>query len=854
MSVKNLTRAEARHRSDTLTVHSYRVCLDLREAEDTEQPLFDVTTQICLTCSVERTFLDLAGAGGVSVVLNGVDAPVAYDGDRLEITGLTPGGTDTLVVTARLPYSRTGEGLHRFVDPADGRTYLYTQFEPADAHRVYPCFDQPDLKAPISFEVSAPAAWTVISNQPEESAEERPDGARRHVFGATPPLSTYISAVVAGPYVRHSSEWTGADGSRIELGLVCRASLEPHLDDEELFTVTRQGLDFYHSQFGYPYPWGKYDQVFVPEYNLGAMENPGCVTFTESYLHRERATRAELAGRGNTILHEMAHMWFGDLVTPAWFGDLWLKESFAEFMGAHASVEATRYTDAWTTFALGRKAWAYTADQLSTSHPIVADVPDLEAAKQNFDGVTYSKGAAVLKQLVHHVGLDAFMAGARSYFQDLAFSSATLDDLLRHLSAAGGRDLSGWARAWLRTTGPDLLIPEVLVDDGRITELTVIRDARSSSASRPATRPHTLDIGLYRLQGDALVRTELIGVDVNSPRTPVKAARGLPAPDLVLVNDEDLSYAKVRLDSTGTATALAHLSGLAEPLARALVWSMLWNAVRDAVLPVGDHLAAVAAHAGAETDPAILQVVLRSARQEVDQYLPARAVPAARAELAAAAWRGLDAAEPGSDVQLVWARHAALAGAGDPGSAGRLRGLLDGTTPVEGLEVGADLRWSLWQSLAGLGAADVDELDAELGRDRTKNGVAHHLHALVAMPGSAARQEMWRQLRTPGALSNEHVDAVLAGLASPLGRDELTTLNAGYFDELDEVWENHSVEIAQRLVEGLFPTEDPAKSAASADSWLAGHHNAAPGLKRLIAEQRDLASRAATVRAFNAGR
>lgn len=859
MSSKNLTRAEARHRSETLSVDGYLIHLDVRAAEDPQQSTFTSTTTIRFSCSEDHAFLDLAGATSVTVSVNGVEQEAAYDGDRLEVAGLggggADGGVDTVRVRAELPYSRSGEGLHRFVDPADGSTYLYTQFEPADAHRVYPCFDQPDLKAPIHWQVSAPAGWAVVSNQPEARAPEQQQGGLLHDFAATAALSTYISAVVAGPYARRARTWTSDDGSlSVELGLMCRASLAPYLDEEDLFTVTEQGMEFYHEHFGYPYPWGKYDQVFVPEYNLGAMENPGCVTLTESYLHREKATRAELAGRANTILHEMAHMWFGDLVTPAWFGDLWLKESFAEYMGAHVSAAATRYTDAWTTFTIGRKAWAYTADQLSTTHPIVADVPDLVAATQNFDGVTYAKGAAVLKQLVHHVGVEKFFAGARSYFQELAFSSATLADLLRHLGRAGGRDLSAWSRAWLTTTGPDVLLPEMLVDDGRITELTVIRDSVDLRRSRQANRPHTIHVGLYRLESDALVRTELMSVDINSPRTPVKAARGLEAPDLVLVNADDLTYAKVRLDRPGTAMALAHLSGLDDPLDRALVWSMLWNAVRDARLTVADYLAAVASHAGAETNPAILQVVLRQARQAVRDYLPARSIEQARDDLSTGAWDGLDAAAPGSDAQIVWARHAALAGAGAPASAPRMRGLLDGSAPVDGLEVGPELRWSLWQGLAGLGQADVGELDTELEADRTKSGVAHHLQALVARPDMAAKADAWERLQAPGGLTNDHVDAVIAGLRTPMGGAMLSELNGDYFDRLETMWEDHSIEIAQRLVVGLFPDDDPERSAAGADRWLAEHHEAASGLKRLVVEQRDLATRAAAARAYNVGR
>lgn len=854
MSSKNLTRDEARHRSQNLTVERYHVTLDIRQAADPQQTRFASRTRVRFTSAITDTFLDLLDAEVESVTINGTPAEVEYDGARVGLHGLTP-GKNCVDVVATLPYSHSGRGLHRFVDPADGNTYLYTHFEPADSRHAYAVFEQPDLKAHIDVDVKAPKGWRVISNQPHSDTSDLPDGGVLHDFALTPRLSTYLSAIAAGPYERIEDSWTSADGSEtVELGLLCRKSLRPYLDADEIFEITKQGLSFYHKAFAYPYPWGKYDQIFVPEYNLGAMENPGCVTFSERYIHREKPTRAELASRANTILHEMAHMWFGDLVTPRWWDDNWLKESFAEYMGAHASVAATRYKDAWVDFAVGRKAWAYTADQLSTTHPISADITDLEAASQNFDGITYAKGASVLKQLVHHVGVDKFFAGARAYFRDLAFSSATLDDLLRHLEKASGRDLSGWSKAWLRTSGLDTLLPDVAVTDGVMTELTVIRDSLDGRTNQPVNRPHTLGVGLYKVEGDALVRTDLVTVDLTSPRTPVKALRGRPAPDLVLINDGDESYAKVRLDPTGTRTVLEHLSGLADPLARALVWSILWNAVRDAKLAVHSYLDAVEAHAVKETDPAILRQVLSQARQAVEQYLPPRAVEGARGRLARDAWAALAAVPAGSDVQIIWARHALAASAGDPSSADRVRSLLDGSGVPAGLTVGPELRWSAWITLAALGQATVEELDAELEQDRTKDGVNAHLEALTARPDAQAKKAAWDRLMTPGELTNEHVDAVIAGLRTPLGADLFTDLDAGYFDDLERIWGEFPIEMASRLVVGLFPSDDPERNANDAHRWIDEHPTAPAALGRLVRERRDLAARATTARVYNSAR
>lgn len=846
MSTKNLTREEARHRSEIITVERYHVRIDVRGADADGATHFTSSTRVRFSTKEPDTFLDLLDGEIESVIVNDEEVEPEYDGSRIQLHGLHTHRKNLVVVTAKLPYQHTGQGLHRFVDPADGKVYLYTHFEAADSRRMYAVFEQPDLKAHVDFDVLAPQGWRVISNQVHEDTREE-DGGILHDFALTPRMSTYLTAIAAGPYVRFEDEWHSRDGSEsIPLGILARASLAEFVDHEEIFKITKQGLAFYHDAFGYPYPWGKYDQIFVPEYNLGAMENPGLVTFTENYIHRGPATRSELAGRTNTILHEMAHMWFGDLVTPKWWDDLWLKESFAEYMGAHASVNATEYREAWTNFAVGRKAWAYTADQQSTTHPIVADIVDLEAARQNFDGITYAKGASVLKQLVAHVGVEKFFSAARHYFRELAFSSATLDDLIRHLEKACGRDLSSWVNAWLKTTGPDVLLPELTVRDGVVQELAVVRDSIDVRTGRDVSRPHTLRVGLYSLQGNDLVRTDLIDVTLSSPRTPVREAVGKPAPDLILINDDDLTYAKVRLGATGTKTVLAHLSGLPNPLARALVWSMLWNAVRDAKLKVQDYLDAVALHGPKETEPAILTTVLQQLRMAVENYLPDSARDNARRAEAARAWQGLDESEPGSDLQRIWARHALALSAADHESAGQVRGLLDGN--VTDLVVDPELRWQAWMALAALGQASVEDLDAELERDRTKTGVAHHMAAMTACPDDAAKQDAYRRLRTPGELSNEHCLALLDGLRTPLGAETFAGLNSSYFDDLEQIWQEFPIEMAQRLVIGLFPDGDVAEDA---DRWLANHPSASGGLTRMVKERRDAATRAETARDYN---
>ncbi len=547
MPGENLSREEARARAAILSVERYDVALDVRgavgprdEAAGTAGTAgsgprtFRSTTVIEFRCTQPgaSTFADLIAPAVASVRLNGreLDPAEVFDGARIALDDLAE--RNTLVVDALCAYSRTGEGLHRFEDPEDGEVYLYTQYEPADARRVFANFEQPDLKAPFTFQVTAPEGWTVVGNGAREGDPEPvADGGTVSRFAPTQPISTYITAVVAGPYhVEHDHYARRLDDKAvldIPLSVLCRRSLAKHFDADAVFGVTKQGLDFFHDNFGYPYPFGKYDQAFVPEYNLGAMENPGCVTFREEFIFRGKVTRAAYEGRANVILHEMAHMWFGDLVTMRWWDDLWLKESFADFMGAFALVEATRYEEGWITFANRRKAWAYRADQLPSTHPVVADIRDLEDAKLNFDGITYSKGASVLKQLVAYVGRDAFLEAARRYFARHAYGNTTLADLLSVLAETSGRDMAAWSRAWLETSGVNTLTPEVVCDaEGRITRLTV---AQGGAGEQPVVRPHRIAVGLYRRAADgALERYARAEADVAGRRRRSRSWPGSP--------------------------------------------------------------------------------------------------------------------------------------------------------------------------------------------------------------------------------------------------------------------------------------------------------------------------------------
>ncbi|MBB1483916.1 aminopeptidase N [Tessaracoccus sp. MC1865] len=833
MSSANLSQQETAHRAATVEVHAYHVEVDVRDAVDPAHHDFPVVARLTLTAAEGETWLDFLGEVD-SLLIDGEPQPVQYDGARLRLTDLPVGRRCEVLVGARARYSRTGEGLHRFVDPVDGETYLYTQYEPADARRVFPTMEQPDVRAPFTFSVTGPAGWWFGSNQPEANRTPVSDGVVRVDFEPTATLSTYITCLCAGPYHRVTAAWTDAPlGARqptgpsetreLELGLLCRRSLVQHLDADELFRVTRAGLDWFTENFS-PYPWGaKYDQIFVPEYNLGAMENPGLVTFTEQYLFRSTPTPAQLQGRANTVLHEMSHMWFGDLVTPRWWGDLWLKESFAEFMGTHVSVEAAGFDEGWVNFATQRKVGAYLADSMPTTHPVVADIPDLEAAKTNFDRITYSKGASALTQLVHFVGLPAFLAGSRRYFTAHAFSSATLADFIDALAAETDRNLSTWSAAWLQTAGHDTLSATVLAEpgDGTVRELVVHRDF-FGAGDADAGRPHATTVGLYRLVGDRLELDSRHDVVLAAGETPVVAAAGRPLPDAVLLNDLDHTFAKVALDETSRGFLLGHVGDL-DPLPRAVAWTALWHDVRAGYLQPGAFVASVVG--SGERQTGVLASLIERAFIAVSRY--------STDHLLAVQWRdgaraATGAAEAGSPEQLLWARaylRAAALAAQD------VRWVLDGG--VDGLELSPDLTWLAWQSLSTQGAATDAELDAALAADDTAAGRTARLRAWASRPEAAVKEEAWRRAHTVDGETNDAVDALLAGFTAP-GQRELREPYAGrYFASLEQVWRDHPIEIAMRLVRGGFPE---GGHAAGRD-WLAAHPAAPATLVRLVREE-----------------
>ncbi len=841
MSENNLTRDEAARRAALLEVHDYDVQLDLTgpgggPGTDT----FATTSTIRFSCREPgaATHLDLTAASVESIVLNGEQGDVGtFDGNRIALSGLA--ADNELTVVARGAYSRTGEGLHRFVDPVDDAVYLYTQFETFDAHRMFACFDQPDLKATFTFTVQAPATWVVVSNAaPSEHPEPSAAGTWR--FAETAPMSTYITALVAGPYASVHDEHDG-----IALGLYCRASLREFLDADDLLTVTKQGFDFYHRVFDYRYPFGKYDQLFVPEFNAGAMENAGAVTFLEDYLFRSKVTDAAYERRAETVLHEMAHMWFGDLVTMRWWDDLWLNESFATYMSVLCQVEATRYTRGWTTFANTEKTWGYRQDQLPTTHPIAADMVDLEAVKVNFDGITYAKGASVLKQLVAWVGRDAFFDALRSYFRDHEYANTELSDLLGALERASGRELAEWSSLWLETAGVNTLSTEVETgDDATMAGVAVLQRAPEQW---PTLRPHRVAVGCYDLIDGKLVRTSREELDVVGARTEVPGLAGRPRPDLLLVNDDDLTYAKIRLDEPSLATLRAHLGDIAESLPRALCWAAAWDMTRDAEMPARDYVALVLAGIGSEDDIGVVQGLLRQVQAALNQFADPSWVPTGRALLADAAHDAALAAEPGSDLQLAWTR-ALAASASSPEHLDLLAALLSGERTVPGLAVDTDLRWALLMRLVALGRAGDDAIDAELARDATSAGQRHAATARALRPTAEAKAEGWRQSMQDPQVPNAVQSAVLAGMWHPEQLALMEPYVDRYFDEIGPLWRERPGEMAQNAVVGLYPALLVEPSVVErTDAFLQRQDVPAP-LRRLVSEGRDGVARALRAR------
>jgi aminopeptidase N len=849
MPGENLTRVEARERAELISVESYRVALDVT----VDEREFETETRVRFSCAEPgaSTFIDAITASVSLIELNGesLEPATNSDGVRIQLPNLKT--ENELMVRARGIFSNSGEGLHRFVDPVDGEAYVYTQFEVPDSRRMFTVFEQPDLKATFEFQVTAPKDWQVVSNSTTPAPTELGEGRALWKFAPTPRMSSYITALIAGPYRVWRDQLTSSDGRVIPLGAFCRASLAEYFDPEYIFDITKKGFEYFESAFGVAYPFEKYDQLWVPDFNAGAMENAGAVTFTENYVFRSKVTDATRERRVVTILHELAHMWFGDLVTMRWWNDLWLNESFAEYASTLATAEATEWTEAWTTFAALEKNWAYRQDQLPSTHPIVAEINDLEDVQVNFDGITYAKGASVLKQLVAWVGREPFLRGVSSYFKKHAWQNTELEDLLVELERESGRELRSWSKLWLETAGVNTLRAEFEVQDGVFTGFRVLQ---SAIAEQPTLRPHRLGIGLYDLIDGSLVRVHAIEVDIDGAATEILELVGVAKPGLILLNDEDLAYAKIRLDAESHELAMDKLSAMPDSLARSLVWTAAWDATRDAEAPAAGFIELVLRHIAFETESTTVTILLRQLLTTGQLYTS----PASRAARLEQIAEGLIAlteqAAPGSDKQLQFAKFAAQV-AQSGSQLDWLQAVLDGSKVPAGLVIDADLRWELTTGLVVGGRLGEAEIAAELARDNTANGQKFAAAARAALPTTEAKAAAWHTLVETEEYSNTLVNA--ASLA--FGRVNDTALLEPYLQKYHEValkiWSSRSYHMASYLLTNLYPV-------ALANEQLAAATRAAialpefverPALRRILVENLANVDRALKAQAADRG-
>lgn len=821
-----LTRDEAQARAEFLDVHRYTVDLDLTTGDET----FGSRTAVRFTARTDGdTFVELKPAELRAVTLDGQALDTGtLDGNRLPLKNLTAGEHE-LTVDAVMRYSRTGEGMHRFTDPTDGETYVYTQLFLDDIQRVFAAFDQPDLKSVFDVSVTAPEGWQVLANGVTEHL-----GEGRWRAATTPLISTYLVAVAAGPWHSVRTEHRG-----LPFGIHCRRSLAPHLDADadEILEITRACYDRYHEKFEEPYPFDSYDQAFVPEFNAGAMENPGLVTFRDEFVFRSAVTDTERQTRAMVIAHEMAHMWFGDLVTLKWWDDIWLNESFAEYMGYQTTLEATRFTQPWVEFGVTRKSWGYDADQRPSTHPVAPEsVDDTAAALLNFDGISYAKGASALRQLVAWLGEKDFLAGINVHFERHRFGNATLADFIDSLASATERDVPAWADAWLRTTGVDKLTPRLTTTGGERT-LTVEHDG---------SRPHRVTAGLYDrdlTEEGRLTLRERVGLDI--PQTAPQPLGKRPA--LLLLNDGDLTYAKVRFDPESFETLRTSLSGLPDPLTRAVVWNALRDAVRDGELPPAAYLETARAHLPLETDLALVQGVLAFAGTHIaDRYLTPEQRPAALATLGSLCRDLLRRTEDGDNpgLRLVAVRHFIDVAAHPETIAAWLA---DGTVPG-GPDLDPELRWRILGRLAVLGATDEAAIAAELERDPSANGQEGAARCRAALPDPEAKRRAWEAMFATDDLSNYLFKATAQGFWQPEQADLVREYVPRYYDEAVAVSARRGPAIATAAGAWAFPHHAvDAENLALGQACLRDA-DPVPALRRKLADELDDLARALRVR------
>ncbi|MFC7595696.1 aminopeptidase N [Terrabacter sp. GCM10028922] len=796
--MRSLTLVEARERSSLITVTSYAVELDLDRGDE----IFGSHTAVRFTCAEPgaASWVDLKARSVEAVSLNGeaLDPAAVLDG-RLPLTGLQ--ADNELVVASTMAYSHDGQGLHRATDPADDRDYVYGHLFLDAAPSVYACFDQPDLKAPYDVTVRAPLDWVVLGNGAATQS-----GPGRWTLATTKPLATYFMTVCAGPYVSVSDEHDG-----IPLGIHARASLREPLERHapELFDVTKRSFDYFHGLFGIRYPFGEYHQVFVPEFNAGAMENPGCVTFRDQYLFRGAATRDELLGRANTVAHEMSHMWFGDIVTMKWWDDLWLNESFAEYMSHRCLVDATDYTDAWVDSSIVRKVWGYGAERSPSTHPVAGvEALDAQSALQNFDGISYAKGAATLRQLIAYVGDEPFIEGVRAYLTDKSYGNGTLADFLGAIEAASGKDLETWSRAWLLTADRDTISVDV-EEQGGVIQSAVAR--RESPTDRPADRPHAFDVAGWT-DGRELGR---VTTTITGPETALADLEGTPEPALLVPNASDLTWARVRLSDSTVAALPTQLAQVPDDQARAVVWSALIDGVHGATVSPGAFLDVFDAAWPHETSSSILTRIAAYAEHRiVPWFVPREAQDRALARLSTAGAGLLERSTPGTTESLAAARLVA----GTSADATLLRAWADGEGLPAGLEDDGDFRWIVVRNLASRGLIGVPEIEAYHTKDDTLQGSLNALMCRASLPDAEVKAWAWAQLTGQEGRSNYEMVHLARGFWMAPDDDLVVDYVPRYFTDVPAMSEWVGEDALSRVVLVAFPrvfTEETARLSAA---------------------------------------
>ena len=853
MPGENLTRIEAAERAALIDVESYEVALDLTSDERTFRYVSKV--RFSAKTAGASTFIDAITDKVHRVVLNGVELDPSQVADNVRIQLDDLQADNELLVEADGIFMNTGEGLHKFVDPVDNEVYLYTQFEVPDSRRMFAVFEQPDLKATFQFEVTAPAHWKVVSNQTTPVPTDLGNGKAVWKFAPTPRISSYITALVAGPYHEYRSELTSSDGRKIPLGVFCRSSLAEYMDQADadyVFEKTREGFDFFENAFGVAYPFEKYDQLFVPEFNAGAMENAGCVTFTETYVFRSKPADAVRERRVITILHELAHMWFGDLVTMRWWNDLWLNESFAEYASHLAVANATEWKGAWVTFSALEKSWAYRQDQLPSTHPIVAEINDLEDVQVNFDGITYAKGASVLQQLVAFVGEEAFLKGVGNYFKKHAFKNTELNDLLVELEATSGRDLGNWSKLWLETAGVNTLRSEFEVDgDGNFSRFAVLQTAIES---QPTIRPHRMGVGLYDLVGGKLTRVEHIRVDIDGPRTELPELVGKKRPALLLLNDEDQTYAKIRLDEQSLETALSHLSDINDPLTRAIILGAAWDATRDAEANPRDFIRLVLGNIAHETESTTMLTLLRQLVTTGRFYVKQSEREAVLSEIADSLLQLAKDAQAASDAQLQFVKFFTQF-ARTEAQLDAAEALLTGNLKLQGLEIDADLKWELLTALVVGGRAGESEIAKLEAEDNTANGQKAAAAARAGVPDAQAKDSMFKLLTETKDYSNALVQSASTGFTRVIDVELLRPFASRYFEMATKIWESQTFKIAEYLLVNLYPIPLADENLlAISREWIEKPEiKAIPAMHRILVENVANLERALKVQARDRG-